>query len=162
MLVATLRALEHHGDGDLDRGAENLARHVGIARTFGLDAAIRARLPLESTISEKIEAIATRIYGADGIELLPAARAKVERYTALGLDRLPVCMAKTHHSLSHDPKLRNAQTGFTVPVRDIRPCTGAGWLLALCGEMQTMPGLGRHPAPADIDVDAGGRTVGLF
>jgi formate--tetrahydrofolate ligase len=118
--------------------------------------------PLQATIPQKIEAIATRIYGADGVELLPAARAKVERLTKLGLDRLPICMAKTHLSLSHDPRLRNAPTGFTVPVRDIRPYTGAGWLLALCGEMQTMPGLGRHPAAVEIDVDADGRTLGLF
>ena len=77
---------------------------------------------------------------------------------------LPVRFGPKRIRRSHGLKelMRNAQTGFTVPVRDIRPCTGAGWLLALCGEMQTMPGLGRHPAPADIDVDAGGRTVGLF
>ena len=71
-------------------------------------------------------------------------------------------MAKTHLSLSHDPKLRNAPTGFTVPVRDIRAYTGAGWLVALCGEMQTMPGLGKHPAAFDIDLAPDGRTVGLF
>jgi formyltetrahydrofolate synthetase len=71
-------------------------------------------------------------------------------------------MAKTHLSLSHDPKRKNAPSGFTVPVRDIRPYTGAGWLLALCGEMQTMPGLGRHPAAVDIDVDPAGRISGLF
>jgi formate--tetrahydrofolate ligase len=71
-------------------------------------------------------------------------------------------MAKTHLSLSHDPKLRNAPTGFTVPVRDIRAYTGAGWLVALCGEMQTMPGLGKHPAAVEIDLAPDGRTVGLF
>ena len=71
-------------------------------------------------------------------------------------------MAKTHLSLSHDPKLKNAPTGFTVPVRDIRPYTGAGWLVALCGDMQTMPGLGKHPAAFDIDIAADHTTVGLF
>jgi len=114
---------------------------------------------LEQSIPEKIEAIAVKAYGAD---LLPAARAKVELFTRLGLDRLPICMAKTHLSLSHDPKLENAPTGFNVPVRDIRPYTGAGWLVALCGEMQTMPGLGKHPAAFDIDVAPDGTTVGLF
>ena len=71
-------------------------------------------------------------------------------------------MAKTHLSLSDDPQLRNAPTGFTVTVRDLRPYTGAGWIVALCGEMMTMPGLGKKPAALEIDVDAEGRTVGLF
>ena len=105
-------------------------------------------------------AIATKVYGADGIELLPAAKKAAERYEEQGLGGLPICMAKTHLSLSHDPKLKNAPTGFTVPVRDIRAYTGAGWLVALCGDMQTMPGLGKHPAAFDIDQD--GHTVGLF
>ncbi len=118
--------------------------------------------PLDAPIPEKIAAIATRVYGADGIDLLPAAVRKIEQYTKLGLDRLPICMAKTHLSLSHNPKLRNAPTGFTVPIRDIRPYTGAGWLVALCGEMQTMPGLGKHPAAFDIEIAADGSTVGLF
>lgn len=220
VLVATVKALEHHGDGDLERGADNLARHLGIAREFGLNAVVAvnafpgdgpadlervrrlalergawaaevcagfelggagatalaetvaeaARRPsafapvyeLERPVAEKIETIARRVYGADGIELLPAAKAAIRRCEAQGLGGLPVCMAKTHLSLSHDPKLRNAPTGFTVPIRDVRAYTGAGWLLALCGEMQTMPGLGRHPAALDIDVAPDGRTVGLF
>jgi formate--tetrahydrofolate ligase len=115
-----------------------------------------------AVIADKIESIATRVYGADGIELLPAARKAAARYEELGLGRLPICMAKTHLSLSHDPKLRNAPRNFTVPVRDIRAYTGAGWLVALCGEMQAMPGLGKHPAAFDIDLAPDGRTVGLF
>jgi formate--tetrahydrofolate ligase len=118
--------------------------------------------PLEASIEEKIEAIAKRVYGADGISLLPAARDKIARFNADGLDRLPICMAKTHLSLSHDASLANAPTGFTVTVRDIRPYTGAGWLVALCGDMQTMPGLGATPAAFNVDIDAEGRTVGLF
>ena len=102
------------------------------------------------------------MYGADGIELLPAAQKAAERFERLGLGHLPICMAKTHLSLSHDKQLRNAPTGFTVPVRDIRPYTGAGWLVALCGDMQTMPGLGKHPAAFEIDLAPDGRTVGLF
>ena len=88
----------------------------------------------------------TRVYGGDGILLQPAARKKIEEFERVGFDKLPICMAKTHLSLSHDPTLANAPTGFTVTVRDIRAYTGAGWLVALCGDMQTMPGYGRTPA----------------
>ena len=101
------------------------------------------------SIEEKIEAIAKRVYGADGIFLFQPAREKIAQFNETGLDRLPICMAKTHLSLSHDPTLTNAPTGFTVTVRDIRAYTGAGWLVALCGDMQTMPGLGaRRPPPS--------------
>jgi formyltetrahydrofolate synthetase len=117
---------------------------------------------LEASIEAKIEAIATHVYGADGIFLLPAARTKIDEFTRLGLDGLPICMAKTHLSLSHDPGLTNAPTGFTVTVRDLRAYTGAGWIVALCGDMQTMPGLGTTPAAVNVDIDDEGRTVGLF
>jgi formyltetrahydrofolate synthetase len=117
---------------------------------------------LEDTIENKIAAIAQRVYGADGILLLKTAQDKVREFNEAGFGRLPICMAKTHLSLSHDAALTNAPTGFTVPVRDIRAYTGAGWLVALCGDMQTMPGLGRSPAAFNVDVDAEGRTVGLF
>jgi formate--tetrahydrofolate ligase len=118
--------------------------------------------PLDDPIESKIEAIAKRVYGADGISLLPAAREKIKQFNAVGFDQLPICMAKTHLSLSHDPALANAPTGFTVTVRDIRAYTGAGWLVALCGDMQTMPGLGKAPAAVNVDIDGEGRTVGLF
>ena len=118
--------------------------------------------PLDAPIEEKILAIATKVYGADGIELLPAARQKAAAFEEAGLGGLPICMAKTHLSLSHDPALRNAPTGFTVPIRDLRPYTGAGWVLALCGDMMTMPGLGKQPAAFSIDIDETGETVGLF
>jgi formate--tetrahydrofolate ligase len=118
--------------------------------------------PLDAPIEAKIEAIAKRVYGADGISLQPAAKAKVKEFTAAGLDKLPICMAKTHLSLSHDPKLTNAPTGFTVGVRDLRPYTGAGWIVALCGDMQTMPGYGRTPAAMNVDIDERGEIVGLF
>ena len=75
---------------------------------------------------------------------------------------MPICMAKTHLSLSHDPNLAGAPTGFTVPVRAVRAYTGAGWLVALCGDMQTMPGLSATPAAFNVDIDEKGRTVGLF
>jgi formate--tetrahydrofolate ligase len=118
--------------------------------------------PLEASIEEKIHLIATKVYGADGIDLLPAARQKAAAFEQAGLGNLPICMAKTHLSLSHDPGLRNAPRGFTVPVRDLRPYTGAGWIVALCGDMMTMPGLGKTPAAFAIDVDASGEIVGLF
>jgi formyltetrahydrofolate synthetase len=118
--------------------------------------------PLDAPIEQKIEAIAKRAYGADGIFLLKTARDKIAQFTASGLGTLPICMAKTHLSLSHDIALTNAPTGFTVTVRDIRAYTGAGWLVALCGDMQTMPGLSATPAAFNVDIDAEGRTVGLF
>ena len=118
--------------------------------------------PVEATIEAKIEAIAKHVYRADGILLLPAAQNKIEQFTERGLGDLPICMAKTHLSLSDDVALTNAPTGFTVTVRDLRAYTGAGWIVALCGDMQTMPGLSRNPAAVNVDIDADGRTVGLF
>jgi formate--tetrahydrofolate ligase len=118
--------------------------------------------PLEAPIDEKIQAICKRVYGADDVDFLPAAQEKIKTFTENGFDKLPICMAKTHLSLSTDPLLLNAPTGFTVTVRDIRAYTGAGWLVPLLGDMQTMPGLGKTPAAFDVDIDENGRTVGLF
>jgi formate--tetrahydrofolate ligase len=226
VLVATARALKHHGedpDGGveaIERGAANMTRHLGIVKEFGLNAVVAVnRFPgdteeeieavrrlaleggamaaevneaferggegatalaeavvaaaeapsefrplyeLDETIEAKIEAICTRVYGADGVVFLPAAQAKIEQFVANGFDKLPICMAKTHLSLSHDPSLVNAPAGFTVTVRDIRQYTGAGWLVPLLGDMQTMPGYGVTPAAFDVDIDETGKTVGLF
>jgi formate--tetrahydrofolate ligase len=118
--------------------------------------------PIEAPIETKIEAIAKDVYGAGSVLFLQTAKDKIRQYTEGGLDRLPICMAKTHLSLSHDPELRNAPTGFEVTVRDVRAYTGAGWLVALCGTMQTMPGLGASPAAFNVDIDEDGRTIGLF
>ena len=118
--------------------------------------------PLDAPIDQKIEAIAKRVYGADGIFLLKTARDKIAQFAGTGIDKLPICMAKTHLSLSHDASLTNAPTGFTVTVRDLRAYTGAGWIVALCGDMQTMPGYGANPAAFNVDIDGEGRTVGLF
>src|SRR6187200_2598390 len=117
---------------------------------------------LDQPIDAKIEAICKRVYGAEGVVFLPAAQQAIERYNKVGFDKLPICMAKTHLSLSHDPSLLNAPTGFTVTVRDIRQYTGAGWLVPLLGDMQTMPGYGVSPAAFNVDIDENGRTVGLF
>jgi formate--tetrahydrofolate ligase len=118
--------------------------------------------PSDAPIEDKIRAIVQKVYGGDDVQLLPAARDKATQFEQAGLGQLPICMAKTHLSLTHDPTLRNAPTGFTVTVRDLRPYTGAGWIVALCGDMMTMPGLGKTPAAFAIDIDADGNTVGLF
>jgi formate--tetrahydrofolate ligase len=233
VLVATVRALKHHGevedDPRVDRarslaalaiGAENPRRHIEIVREFGLPCVVAVNrrpgdtdeevelvrtLALEhgafaaevnegferggegaaalaqavaeaceqpsefrfmyeedEPIADKIRAIATRVYGASDVFFYPAAESRIQQYTADGLDRLPICMAKTHLSLSADPTLLNAPEDFTLQVRDIRAYTGAGWLVPLCGDIQQMPGLGKTPAALNVDVDEDGRTVGLF
>jgi formyltetrahydrofolate synthetase len=119
--------------------------------------------PLDLSIKEKIEIICMEIYGADGVDYLPEAEAKIELYTRLGFDNLPLCMAKTHLSLSHDPNLKGVPTGYRVPIRDIRASVGAGFLYPLLGEMRTMPGLPTRPVFYDVDLDLEtGRVVGLF
>jgi formate--tetrahydrofolate ligase len=226
VLVATVRALKHHGGNPnggleaIEAGAANLRRHLAIVAGFGLNAVVavnrfpsdtQAELdavrqlalgsgafaaelndgferggagatglaeavvaaaeqsssfehtyPLDAAIGAKIDAIARKVYGADGISLAPPAEEAVARFDAQGLANLPICMAKTHLSLSHDPTLRGAPTGFTVTVRDVRAYTGAGWLVPLCGTIMTMPGLSASPAAFNVDVDERGRTVGLF
>jgi formate--tetrahydrofolate ligase len=225
VLVATTQALKLHGgdpDGGLaalERGAANLAAHIGIVRTFGgtaivavnrfphddaselaavrtlaleagavaaeisdgferggsgaIDLAaavaeaaehpepVRCLYPLEASLHAKLDAIATRVYGAAAVELSPEAAAQAERLEALGLGGLPVCVAKTHLSLSHDPKLSGAPEGFTFPIRELRPYTGAGWIVAVSGAMQTMPGLPAEPAALQVEVDEQGRIEGL-
>jgi formate--tetrahydrofolate ligase len=114
------------------------------------------------TIQDKIEAIARRVYGASDVYFYPEAEKKMGQYSADGLDEFPICMAKTHLSLSADPGLLNAPENFSLPVRDIRAYTGAGWLVPLCGDITQMPGLGKTPAALNVDIDENGRTVGLF
>jgi formyltetrahydrofolate synthetase len=119
--------------------------------------------PLEMGIKQKIATIAKEIYGADGVEFLPEAEEKIALYTRVGFAGLPICMAKTHLSLSHDPALKGVPTGFIVPVRDIRASVGAGFLYPLLGTMSTMPGLPTRPVFYDVDLDLEtGRVVGLF
>ncbi len=113
-------------------------------------------------IQDKIEAVAKQVYGAKEVYYYPEAEAKLGQFTREGLDTFPVCMAKTHLSLSADATLLNAPESFTLPVRDIRAYTGAGWLVPLCGDIVQMPGLGKEPAAVNIDIDAEGRTIGLF
>jgi formyltetrahydrofolate synthetase len=118
---------------------------------------------LDLSIKEKIEKIVKEMYGGAGVEYSREAEEKVEIYTRQGFDKLPICMAKTQYSLSHDPNLKGAPSGFTVPVRDIRASVGAGFLYPLLGAMTTMPGLSTRPGYYDIDLDtATGRIIGLF
>lgn len=118
--------------------------------------------PLNIPVKEKIETIAKKIYGADGVTYLPAAEKAIKMYTEMGYSDLPICMAKTHESLSHEKTLKGRPRGFTVPIRDVRLSAGAGFLCPLLGEMRTMPGLPSVPAGEKIDIDSKGRIVGLF
>jgi formate--tetrahydrofolate ligase len=116
----------------------------------------------DDSIEDKIRKVATKVYGAKDVVFYLDAQKKIKQYNEDGLDKLPVCMAKTHLSLSADPTMLNAPTDFELPVRDIRAYTGAGWLVPLCGDIQQMPGLGKAPAALNVDIDAEGKTVGLF
>ena len=227
VLVATVRALKHHGGIEDDprvehvrglaaiaTGAANLHRHLGIVRSFGLPCVVAVNrrpgdtdeevelvrsLALEGgalaaevndafarggegaaelaqavadaceepsefklayedddPIQVKIEKVAKQVYGASDVVFYLDAERKIRQYTDDGLDKLPICMAKTHLSLSADPALRNAPEDFTLPVRDMRAYTGAGWLVPLCGDIQQMPGLGKAPAALNVDIDARG------
>jgi len=233
VLVATVRALKHHGgldEGELESkkrageaieaGMANLLRHLGIVREFGLPAVVAVNRRPEDTdeevelverladeggaagaavstgfaeggkgtaelaeavvaacdgpnglqllyddddgVKSKIETIGTRVYGANEVVYYLEAERKIQQFTDQGLAHLPVCMAKTPLSLSADPDLLGAPTDFQLPVRDVRAYTGAGWLVPLCGAIQQMPGLGKAPAAHNVDIDAEGRTVGLF
>jgi len=112
-------------------------------------------------LKDKIHAVATKVYGADGVEYSAQANKQLATYTDAGFADLPVCIAKTHLSLSHDPKLKGAPTGWTLPVREVRASVGAGFVYPICGDMRTMPGLGKNPAAKSIDIDADGNIVGL-
>jgi formate--tetrahydrofolate ligase len=117
--------------------------------------------PTDAPLREKIETIATRVYGADGIDVLPAAAKGLDLFEANGFGDLPICIAKTHLSISSDPSLKGAPTGWRLPVREVRVSAGAGFIYAVCGDMRTMPGLSSHPAAEHIDIDEHGEVVGL-
>ena len=142
-------------------GAEDLAHAVWAAAEEGAPD-FRLLYPDDLPLREKIETVAVRIYGARGVDELPAATKALKLYEELGFGNLPVCMAKTHLSLSHDPGLKGRPTGFRVPIREVRLSAGAGFVTPLLGEMRTMPGLPSHPAGESIDIDADGNIVGLF
>jgi methylenetetrahydrofolate dehydrogenase (NADP+)/methenyltetrahydrofolate cyclohydrolase/formyltetrahydrofolate synthetase len=149
----------HWMDGGV--GAKNLADAV--VRAAEKPSQFRYLYPADLSIKEKIEKICTEIYGAGGVDYLPEAEQKIALYTKLGFDKLPLCMAKTHLSFSHDPALKGAPTGYRIPIRDVRASVGAGFLYPLLGEMRTMPGLPTRPIFYDVDLDLKtGKVVGLF
>ena len=141
-------------------GAVDLARAV--VEACDRPSTFSQLTPPGAQIKEQVEAIATRLYGADGVDYLPQAEKDIARMESLGFGQYPVCMAKTQLSLSHDPTLLNRPKGWRLPVRGVVPSAGAGFVVVLCGDMQRMPGLGRTPAFMNIDIDRDGRTIGLY
>ena len=140
-------------------GGIDLAKAVIKAATKTLE--FNFLYPLDIPIKEKIKIIATKIYGAKDVEYTQIAEEKIRLFTERGFDKLPICMAKTHLSLSHDPNLKGRPRDFILPIRDIRASVGAGFLYPLCGTMQTMPGLPSHPAGENIDINEEGNIIGL-
>ena len=153
--VVVNRAFAEGGDG-----ATELAEAVVAA--CERPSSFHQLTPDGTPLKEQIEAIATKIYGADGVDYQAQAEKDIARMDQLGFGDMPVCMAKTHLSLSHDPLLLNRPTGYRLPVRGVVPSAGAGFVVVLCGDMQRMPGLGKTPAFMNVDLDPDGRTVGLF
>ena len=151
-------AVSHHYTQG-GRGAMELAEAV--AEAAARPSEFRLLYPDDAPLHEKIDTVARRIYGADHVEYAPAARRQLDGYQAQGLGRLPVCIAKTHLSLSSDPALVGAPTGWTLPVREVRAAVGAGFVYPICGNMRTMPGLGSSPAATRIDLAGNGDLVGL-
>ncbi len=149
----------HFTDGG--KGAEALAHAVWAAAEVG-SPEFHLLYPDELPLKAKIEAIATQIYGADGVDYSPAANKALAQYEAMGYSSLPICMAKTQYSLSHDAKLLGAPKGFRIPVREVRLYAGAGFVTPILGDMRTMPGLNSRPGGEKIDIDDDGNVVGLF
>ncbi len=118
--------------------------------------------PVEMSIKEKIATIAREIYGADGVDFTKEVENTIRQYVKLGFDKMPICMAKTQYSFSDDPALLGRPTGFRITVRELRVSRGAGFLVAITGEVMTMPGLPKEPAAEKIDVDGEGKISGLF
>ena len=147
----------HFSDGG--RGATELAEAVAAAAAEPSE--FKLLYPSEASLKDKIHAVATKVYGADGVEYTAQADKQLASYTEAGFGGLPVCIAKTHLSISSNPALKGAPVGWTLPVREVRASVGAGFIYPLCGEIRTMPGLGRAPAAESIDIDADGNVVGL-
>ncbi len=175
VVVATVRALKVHSGkyrvvagrplppellmenpDDVLAGAANLRKQVE-----NIQIHFKFLYPDAATLREKIEAVAMRIYGARGVEYDPAAVKQLDAFEANGFGRLPVCIAKTHLSISSDPKLKGAPTGWVLPVREVRASVGAGFIYPICGDMRTMPGLPTTPIAASIDINEKGEIVGL-
>jgi formate--tetrahydrofolate ligase len=147
----------HFSDGG--RGATELA--TAIKEAAEEPSEFQVLYPDDASLKDKIHAVATKVYGADGVEYSAQANKQLQTYTDAGFDNLPVCIAKSHLSLSHDASLKGAPTGWTLPVREVRASVGAGFVYPICGDMRTMPGLGKTPAAHAIDIDADGNVINL-
>ncbi|NNF65853.1 MAG: formate--tetrahydrofolate ligase [Acidimicrobiia bacterium] len=148
----------HWSDGG--EGATRLAEAV--VKACDEPSHFKFLYPLEQSIKQKIETIATKIYAAGSVTYSPTAEKQISEFEAAGYGYLPINMAKTHLSISHDPQLKGAPSGYELPVREVRASIGAGFIYPLLGEMRTMPGLGARPAFMDVDIDDKGEVVGLF
>jgi len=154
---ARAAATTHFADGGA--GAADLATAVAEACDEPSD--FKVLYPDEMGLRDKIRTVADKIYGADGVDFSAQADKQIDTYEANGFGNLPVCIAKTHLSISSDPALKGAPTGWRLPVREVRASVGAGFIYPICGDMRTMPGLGKTPAAANIDIDENGEIVGL-
>jgi formate--tetrahydrofolate ligase len=154
---ARVAVCTHFADGG--RGAAGLAEAVAEAVEEPSD--FRFAYPDDASLREKIETIATKVYGADGVDYSPDAAKQLDTYERAGFGRLPVCIAKTHLSISSDPALKGAPTGWRMPVREVRASVGAGFIYPLCGEMRTMPGLGTKAAVFTVGLEDDGSLTGL-
>ena len=155
-----VKAVESNAWAQGGAGARALAEEV--VQLCEQPHTFRFSYALDGSIEEKLEAIATRIYRADGVAFTPAAKKQIAQLSALGFGELPVCVAKTQYSFSDNPALLGAPEGFTVTVRNVKVSAGAGFLVALTGDIMTMPGLPKRPAAENIDVDETGKLIGLF
>ncbi len=155
---ARVAVCTHFAEGG--RGARELAEAVAEAADEPSD--FHFLYPDSASLTEKIETIATKVYGADGVDYDPLAARQLANYERNGFGSLPICIAKTHLSLSSDSSLKGAPTGWRLPVREVRASVGAGFIYPICGDMRTMPGLGAHPNAHQIDLDADGNVVNLF
>ena len=147
----------HFAEGG--KGAATLAEAV--AEASEEESNFEVLYPNEMSLRDKIATVASKVYGADGVDFSPQATKQLDSYEANGFGNLPVCIAKTHLSISSDPKLKGAPTGWRLPVREVRASVGAGFVYPICGDMRTMPGLGKNPAAKSIDIDAHDNIVGL-
>jgi formate--tetrahydrofolate ligase len=145
----------------VDGGAGSIELAHAVAEAAEEESEFRVLYPDEMSLRDKIDTIARRVYGADGIELSTQAAKQLDTYEKAGFGKLPVCIAKTHLSISSDASKKGAPTGWTLPVREVRASVGAGFIYPICGDMRTMPGLGATPALQKIDIDADGNIVGL-
>ncbi|MBT4476835.1 MAG: formate--tetrahydrofolate ligase [Actinobacteria bacterium] len=154
---ARVAVTTHFADGG--KGAAQLAEAV--AEAANEPSNFKVLYPDEMSIRDKIRTVAEKVYGADGVDFSTKANKQIDTYEANGFGDLPVCIAKTHLSISSDASLKGAPTGWTLPVREVRASVGAGFVYPICGDMRTMPGLGSRPAAASIDIDENGEIVGL-